>query len=183
MSKNCIIIHGCADQGDHTYNTHWIPWLKRQLETNGVPTDIPLMPEPWAPDYAAYKQVLDQLPVTEETVLVGHSCGCAFLVRWLGETKKRVAKLILVAPWKIPDPGDEVKEAFYVYPINETLKDRVGATVLFTSDDEAPEGKESLKLFHDAVGGEIVELAGYGHYTLVDMGTEEFSELLRAVLS
>jgi len=53
---------------------------------------------------------------------------------------------------------------------------------MFTADDEEDEGKESLKIFHQALDGEVIELKGYGHYTLGDMGTEEFPELLNKIL-
>jgi hypothetical protein len=39
-----------------------------------------------------------------------------------------------------------------------------------------------LKIFHKALGGKIIELKGRGHYTLNDMGTEEFPELIEVVL-
>ena len=54
---------------------------------------------------------------------------------------------------------------------------------MFTADDEEKEGKESLKIFHQALGGEILELKGHGHYTLGDMGTEKFPELLEVILN
>ncbi|OGZ67843.1 MAG: hypothetical protein A3D44_02915 [Candidatus Staskawiczbacteria bacterium RIFCSPHIGHO2_02_FULL_42_22] len=66
--------------------------------------------------------------------------------------------------------------------IDGDIKSRVGEIVMFTADDEEDEGKESLKIFHQALGGEIVELKGHGHYTLGDMGTEEFPELLEVIV-
>jgi len=53
------------------------------------------MPDPWAPDCEKYKAEFKKYEVEENDILVGHSCGSAFLVRWLGETKKRINKLIL----------------------------------------------------------------------------------------
>ena len=70
-----------------------------------------------------------------------------FLVRWLGETKRKIFKLILVAPWKIPDKDDEFRKELYAYPIDEGIKSRIGEIVMFTADDEEDEGKESLKIF------------------------------------
>lgn len=63
------------------------------------------MPDPWAPEYEKFKQAFEKNPVSEHTILVGHSCGCAFLVRWLGESKQKIDTLILVAPWKVPKAG------------------------------------------------------------------------------
>lgn len=187
MSKklNCVIIHGCPSDAKkamnpktRTYDKHWIPWLKRELSSRGIETKTPLMPNPWAPDYQAFKKEFEKYKVTKNTILIGHSCGCSFLVRWLGESKQKVRKLILVAPWKIPDKGDKSRKAFYTYPIDKTIKSRVGEIVMFTADNEEKGGKKSLKIFHDALGGKIIELKGMGHYTLDDIGTEKFPRLL-----
>lgn len=188
-AQTCLIIHGCPSNDEkamnpetRTYDKQWIPWLKKQLVSKNIPTETPLMPSPWQPDYEKFKQEFEKYPVGENTILIGHSCGCAFLVRWLGETKRNISKLILVAPWKIPDEDDEFRKAFYLYPIDQTIKDRVNNIVMFTSDNEEDDGKKSLKIFHDALGGEIIELKGRGHYTLDDMQTEEFPELLTEIL-
>jgi predicted alpha/beta hydrolase family esterase len=188
-NSNCIIIHGCPRDVERaknpetrTYDKHWIPWLKKELISLGINTEVPMMPEPWYPDYEKFKKEFEKYEVNENTVLVGHSCGAAFLVRWLGDSKTKIAKLILVAPWKIPDENNDLKKAFYSYPIDETLKSRAGEIVIFTADDEEEDGKESVKIFHQALGGEVIELKGRGHYTMGDMGTEEFPELLKVLL-
>ena len=188
-AKKCIIIHGCPSDVEkamnpekRTYDKHWIPWTKKQLIAKGIKTETPLMPSPWQPDYEKFKNEFEKYEVDENTILIGHSCGCAFLVRWLGETKKKIFKLILVAPWKIPDKDDKFRKEFYTYPIDETIKERVKEIVMFTADDEEDDGKESLKIFHKSLDGEIIELKGRGHYTLNDTGTEEFPELIEVVL-
>lgn len=165
-----------------TYDKHWIPWLRQHLEQEGVSAIVPLMPNPWAPDYEAFKVAFEQNRIGEEDVLIGHSCGGAFLVRWLGDTKQKIAKLILVAPWKIPDEGDADRERFYGFSIDESIRDRVKEIVIYTSNDEEDEGKESVRIFHGALGGKLIELKGHGHYTMRDMGTEEFPELLQEVI-
>ncbi len=188
--KNVIIIHGCPSNAEkamnpetRTYDKHWIPWIKKELTEKRIKTEVPLMPNPWEPDYNSFKREFEKHEVSEDTILIGHSCGCAFLVRWLGDTKQKISKLILVAPWKIPDKNDQFRKAFYEYPIDEGIKSRVKEIVMFTADNEEEDGKKSLKIFHDVLGGEIVELKGRGHYTLDDMGTDEFPELLDILLN
>ena len=189
-NKKVIIIHGCPsgvekamNSETRTYDKHWIPWLKKELISKGIDVETPLMPDPWEPDYKKFKKEFEKYEVTEQTVLVGHSCGSAFLVHWLGDTKQKISKLILVAPWKIPDDKeDKIREVFYGYDIDETIKNRVGKIIMFTADDEDYNGKESLKIFNQVLGGEIVELKGRGHYTRGDMGTVEFPELLETIL-
>lgn len=189
MDRNCIIIHGCLSEeervDDISLHLNWIPWVVERLSLKGMRVEAPLMPEPWAPSYEAYREVIERFDIGEDTVLVGHSCGSAFLVRWLGETKRRVAKLILVAPWKILDEhekGDLRREAFYGFSIDMSISSRVGEIVMFTSDDEESDGKESLRIFHKALGGTIIDLPNHGHYTQGDMSTVEFLELLEVIV-
>lgn len=44
-SKNCLVIHGCPgdeeslmDLSERTYTKHWIPWIRRELNARGIPT-------------------------------------------------------------------------------------------------------------------------------------------------
>ena len=182
---DCIVVHGCPSKEKspeaRTYDEHWIPWIKKELISRSIKTETPLMPAPWSPVYEDFKKEFEKYSVSENTILIGHSCGCAFLVRWLGESRKKINKLILVAPWKIADIEDKFRPAFYNYPIDETIKSRVKEIVMFTADDEKENGKKSLQLFHDVLGGKIIELKGRGHYVLGHMGTEEFPELLEEI--
>lgn len=186
---NCLIVLGCPsnaekamDEKTRTYDKHWQPWLKKELIIRGIPTQTPLMPNPWAPVYDAFKNEFSKFSVTENTILIGHSCGCAFLVRWLGETRQTIYKLILVAPWKIPDRNSPIKKAFYRYHIDPTIKSRTKEIVMFTSNNEREAGKRSLTIYHQSLGGEIINLPNHGHYTMEGMSTPEFPELLTVVL-
>lgn len=185
---NVIIVHGCPSDVEkamhektRTYDKHWIPWIRKKLSERNIKIFVPLMPEPWKANYFKWKNEFDKLLVDEDSILIGHSCGCAFLVRWLGETKQKIKKLILVAPWKIAESGKAEKE-FYNYPIDECVKKNVGEIIIFTSNDEEEDGKRSVKIFYKYLGGEIIELENHGHFTLGEMGTEEFPELLDRIL-
>ncbi|MFH0937058.1 MAG: alpha/beta hydrolase [Candidatus Daviesbacteria bacterium] len=186
---NCLIIHGCPSKKEprspylRSYDKHWIPWTKKELNKQGIKTETPHMPKPWQPNYEKFKKEFEKYKVNENSILIGHSCGCAFLVRWLGDSKQKILKLVLVAPWKISDKNDEFRKTFYEYLIDETIKSRVGEIVMFTADDEEEDGKKSLNIFHESLGGQIIELKGRGHYTQNDMGKEELPELLEVVLN
>lgn len=180
---NCIILHGCpGNSQDKRYNKHWMAWTKQELIFRGIKVETPLMPEPWKPNYEKFKKEFEKYIVNENSVLIGHSCGCAFLVRWLGETKQKINKLILVAPWKIPKKNDKSRENFYTYNIDETIKKRVKEIVMFTSNDEEEDGKKSLKIYHKSLNGKIINLKNHGHYTFGDMKTEKFPELIKEII-
>lgn len=184
---NCIIAHGCprnpvTDPNKRSYDKHWMPWLKEELSKNNVKTFIPLMPSPWKPNYKEWKKEFDKLKINEESILIGHSCGCAFLVRWLGDTGEKIKKLILVAPWKISTGENMEEKDFYEYQISDSVKFNIGSAVIFTSNGEEEDGKKSAKIFQENLSGKLIELKDHGHYCLDNMETEEFPELLEEVL-
>lgn len=185
---NCIIVHGGPgstppakhhDLGER----HWMGWLNKELNSRGIKTDNPEMPNPWNPVYEDYKKEFEKYHIDENTILVGHSHGCAFLVRWLGDSKQKIKKLILVAPYKIAVGDNKFKKEFYNFDIDPSIKNRVEEIIIFTSNDEEEEGKMSVKMYYDAIGGQIINLKDHGHYTTKYMGTIEFPEILQKIIS
>lgn len=185
-----IVVHGIAgdeiiekNSETRTYDKHWMPWIESEFGKKDIEVIRPIMPDAWDPDYNFWKEGFEQIEINEDDVLVGHSGGCSFLVRWLGETGKKVRKLILVAPWKIQSMDfSEGENELYDFKINRRVGKNVDEIVVFTSDDEEPDGKESAKIYVDFLGAELIELNGHGHYCFGDMGTVEFPELLKKII-
>lgn len=179
----CIILHGCSRGPEESERIlvkeaerYWIFWVQRELERRGIEAFVPIIPENWRMQYRVFKEAFERYGVDGETVLVGHSCTTAFLVRWLAETRRRVKKLILVAPWKFPESAD-----LFNFEIDGGVRELADEIVLFTSDNESEAGRRSLEVFHSALDGEVIELPGRGHYDPDDMGPE-FPELLEVIL-
>ena len=107
MISNVILIHGCNEHDEENMlqyglppqnKRNWIAWVGMKLKDRGIKTYAPLMPKNSRPTYEDWKRVLETLPIDDHSVLIGHSAGGGFLVRWLGETGTKIKKLILVAP-------------------------------------------------------------------------------------
>lgn len=98
---NCIIVHGSnssekhANEGLPRNERHWKPWIKKELEKRGFDVSNELYPKDWLPDYEEWKKVFERNKIDENTILIGHSAGTAFILRWLSENKRKVDKLIL----------------------------------------------------------------------------------------
>ena len=108
--KNALLLHGTCDREEyfsdlHTSlsNSHWLPWLQKQLLIRDILTQTPEMPQAYDPQYDLWEKTFERFDVDKNTILVGHSCGGGFLLRWLSENRVEVNKLILVAPWIDPD--------------------------------------------------------------------------------
>lgn len=183
-----ILIHGRPDKEEYFDDTmpkpheaHWFPWLKNKLQEHGIKTIIPVMPKPYEPDYEEWKKVFETLEITTETLLVGHSRGGGFLLRYLSEHKIVVEGFIMIAPSILPNPG--VVTGFSEYEIDKSIVDRIPKISLFYStDDEEGISKsvEKIKTFLPDII--YYEFNNKGHFTKGDLCTEEFPELLEEIL-
>ncbi len=85
-------------------NEHWLPWLQRQLLLQDILAYTPEMPKSYDPDWPVWVREFERYDIGPETILVGHSCGAGFLVKYLSlHPELTVGKVVLVAPWMDPD--------------------------------------------------------------------------------
>lgn len=187
--KTAIILHGMPSKesylarGGKVAHYHWRPWLKEQLEARGIEVATPEMPIPYEPDYQTWSAVFEQFPINEETILVGHSCGGGFLVRWLSEHKIKVGKVVLVAPWVDPH-GKFAPNMFKDLQIDSRIPERTAGMTMFCSTDDEPEELESFAILKEKLPTMVVkQYTDKGHFTIDDMKTTEFPDLLQAILS
>ncbi len=186
--KNAIILHGMplreeyfAPGGNRQSQMHWLGWLKNKLIEQGLVVENPEMPEPYEPDYEQWRSVFERYPVNENTMLIGHSCGAGFLVRWLSERKVKVGKVVLVAPWL--DLNHELKNGFFDFKIDQQLVRRTaGVTVLVSSDDDQEVLESVRRIQSTSPGIAIKEFSDRGHFIFASMYTEEFPELLEVLI-
>lgn len=156
-------------------------WLETKLREMGFGAIAPDMPTPWQPVYSEWKEVFKNLSVTDDTILVGHSCGAAFMVRWLLETGRRVRKIILVAPAKVPETPDDPRKDLYNFDLPTDASHIAQEIVLFTSNDFSHH-LASLDLYSKSLHPRVIHLENKGHFLYATMGTNEFPELLNEVI-
>lgn len=181
---HCVIIHGCPPAKDNVLpkEKRWMNWLEKELKQRGLNATASDMPTPWQPIYTEWKHVIEKLPITNRSYLVGHSCGAGFLVRWLLETNRHVRKLILVAPAKIPETPDDPRGTLYEFNLPHDASFIADERVIFISND-FPHHMKSFKLYKKSLNPRVVKLENKGHFLIFTMGTNEFPELLEEVLS
>ncbi len=178
-----IILHGCPpNQQSVTPQTNrWMNWLADKLSVLGYDAIAPDLPLSWKPQYVDWKREFEKHPVTHNTLLIGHSCGAAFLVRWLLDVKKKVKKLILVAPAKISESESDSRKDLYSFQLVTDVSDIADEIVIFTSND-LPHHLKSLEIYKKALNPRIIKLENKIHFLYSQMKTNEFPELLEEVL-
>lgn len=192
--QQVILIHGLPDKeevlGDFwpsPSNSHWFPWVQKQLTRKDILCQALEMPKAYNPTYIEHEKVLDQMNISEETILVGHSCGGGFLLRYFSEHKNlKPKKVILVAPWL--DPENYLKELnsdsdYFDFEIDESLTQRTNLICINSTDDEKYI-LDSVKIIQEKLPDiKMVTFNDKGHFTEPDLKTKEFPELVDIILN
>ncbi len=190
--SNVVIVHGFAETNDTLKKDYvpesqrsWRAWIKNELEKESISCVSLQMPSPWEPKYLEWKREIERVKIDENSILVGHSAGGGFLVRWLHETKKEIKKLILVSPGKSNRTKRQVLLEFYgngdYTDIKNLVKDRI---IIFTSEEDLDYHIKIAKEYGEELGAKVIKLGkGYGHFNSLHMKTPNFPELLEEIIS
>jgi alpha-beta hydrolase superfamily lysophospholipase len=168
---NAIILHGQPTKNRYfdpnfpaSSNYYWIPWLQKQLICRDIPTATPDVPNNWRTELSVWRQEFERYDIDEQTLIVGHSCGGGFLVRWLSEHPNvSPAKVVLVAPWLNPKKLEETWD-FFEFVIDKKLPDRTDLTVIY-SDDDMPQILDTVAVLKDQLqNAKFIQVQGRRHF-------------------
>jgi len=178
MNKTVFIIHGSFGHPKE----NWFPWLKNELEKLGCKVFVPKFPTPenqslenWLKVFKDYEKHLG-----ENTIMVGHSIGSAFILNVLEKLNHPIKAAFLVAGFIGKLNSEEVDE------INKSLaekefdwnkiKENCRQFALYQSNNDpyVPvkkgkelEGKLGAKLTLVKNAGHFNEKAGYTKFELL----------------
>ncbi|MFA6136057.1 MAG: alpha/beta hydrolase [Candidatus Paceibacterota bacterium] len=186
--KTAVIIHGSPTKKEYftrkkpsQSNKHWLSWIQKELNLKGILAQTPEFPEPYKPVYEKWCSVFEQFKIDENTMLIGHSCGGGFLVRWLSENKVKVGNVVLVAPWI--DPNHYLKTNFFDFKIDPNLAKRTKKLIIFESNNDFKEIQKSIDILRTKLkGANFKKFKNMGHFISSSMKTDKFPELLKELI-
>ncbi len=189
--KNAIIVHGMPPKREYRIvralgikasKFHWLGWLGRQLKRDGYEVWAPEMPHPWKPDYELWKEQAERAKIGPDTLLVGHSCGGGFWLRYLSEHPNlKVGRVVLVAPWI--DVPKTTAPQFFDFKLDKNLASRTkGLTIIYADNDMRAIDLSVEKIRKEVNDIDFKLMKGYGHFTIFKMHTTKFPELLQECL-
>lgn len=188
--KNAILLHGRPSKEEYydlakpsMSNAHWFPWLQGQLLKKDIAAVTPEVPLAYEPLWERWVKEVERFDIGPETILVGHSTGGGFWIRYLSEHKDlKVGKVVLVAPWI--DVEQEDPNHFFEFEIDQDLLTRTSGLTIFHSDNDHEEMQTSLKKLQAEIKNLTIKIFHeYGHFTSGSMKTTEFPELLKECLA
>lgn len=190
VMKNAIILHGIYDEEDYfsneklsPSNMHWTPWLQKKLLVKGYNCQTPEVFNSYQANYSDWLNAVKIHTINEETVIIAHSAGSGFFLKYLSEDKTlRAKKLILVAPFIDPF---KIFNDFLQTNLDKDLNNRIQEIHIFFAKNEYIEGiRETVKILRDLYPNIYYhEFDEGGHFSHEDMGTIEFPKLLEVIES
>lgn len=187
--KNAIILHGCPEKDDYyspklpsESNAHWLPWLQKELLIRDIHAVTPEVPHAYDPQWDVWVREVERYPIGPETILVGHSCGGGFWVKYLSlHPELYVDKVVLVAPWL--DPDYTIDEHFFAFEPDAQLASRTTELAIFKSNDDSDSVHRSIDYLCSKIPGiQMREFTGHGHFTYDNLKGIPFPALLDEIV-
>lgn len=180
---NAIIIHGTEGYPEE----NWFPWLKEQMKKYNYEVIIPQFPTPenqnpdaWFEVFNDYKKYLNN-----DTILIGHSCGGAFLLRVLEKIEVKIKASVFVASSVGVKPIKyyEVDRPFVEKPFNwDKIKKSSTHFFVFHSEDDPLICIGNGEKIASKLGVDLIRLKDAGHFNSKS-GYSKFLLLLEKIAS
>lgn len=107
---NVLILHGSYGKPFE----NWFPWLENQLSSLGIECIIPTFPTPKYQRYSDWAALLDYYYkkgyLNNNTIVIGHSCGAIFSVKYIIERNIHVKGIVTVSGYNNFKSGDETMD-------------------------------------------------------------------------
>jgi uncharacterized protein len=173
-----FIIHGLGGDPDE----NWFPWLRAELVGRGWTVNVPQMPGASAPILSEWMQHFAeyQSQLTQQSVLVGHSLGGTFILRFLEQYLGVVDTVIIVASPVQPmgNALDSHVSTFFVDAFQwEQIRSKAKRFILMYSDNDPYVSPEQATMLADGLQATIHLFPGAGHFNQ-SSGHTQLPELL-----
>lgn len=182
---NVIIVHGSFGKPFE----NWFPWLEKSLSDDGISCLVPSFPTPNKQNYDDWSELLKYYLsrgyLNSETLLIGHSCGAAFINKFILMNNINVKGTIAVSGYNNFYSGDKVMDglnsSFYL-PENRLCNianfSQKRISYYSTNDPFVP--FEILNIFAEVTKSKKVINSSGGHFNS-NSGYDKFDELLKEI--
>lgn len=163
---NIFIIHGTFGSPEE----NWFFWIKGELENAGQEVFVPAFPTPENQSLDSWIKVFEKQEgeLDENSVLIGHSLGCAFILNLLERTEVKIKLAVLVSGFvgALGNPKfDELNKSFAdrVFDWNK-IRENCKKFLVIHSDNDPHVPIEKAKELARNLGAEIEIVKEAGHF-------------------
>ncbi len=179
---NIFIFHGAYGNSEE----NWIPWLRNSLEKIGHNVFSPNFPTPenqslenWSKVFEGYRKYLK-----EDSILIGHSIGVAFLLNILENIDFQIRASYLVSGFieLLDNPiFDSINKTFISKEFDfDKIKNHSKNFTIVHSDNDPYVSLEKSQNLAYKLGVQVNLIHGAGHFN-IDSGYNRFDVLLENI--
>lgn len=135
------------------------------------------MPHPHRPDYKEWLAIAERFVPDDKTLIVAHSCGAGFVLRWLSEKHRSIKQLVLVAPW-LDTKGK--RGNFLDFVPSSSIQEKVeNLSLVYSPADTVLGSAESINVLKKTFpNAHFYPLPEGDHFSKDELGTHQFSQLM-----
>jgi len=176
--KRAIIVHCWEGYPEYC----WYPWVKKELEVKGFQVEVPAFPDTENPKLSEWLPMLKEIvgDPNEDLYLIGHSIGCATIMRYL-ETlteNQKIGGVVFVAGFNENVGYDEIQNFFETSIDLEKIKGKTkNGFVVIHSDDDPHVDLKFADIFKEKLGAEVIIKPGAKHFSGAIEGEDACLEL------
>jgi len=180
---NVIIVHGAYGYPGE----NWFTWLKTELEIRSIHCCVPALPTPNNQHLTTWLNKFEMITkdfITPDTVLIGHSLGATFILRWLEKYFGKLKSVILVGAFIYPvgiKHFDDINQSFINSSFNwEKITSCCSQFVSFYGSNDEYVKKDEFEFIAQQLNAKRIVISNGGHLN-TKAGYDRFPHLLRYV--
>lgn len=183
FKMNFFIIHGVYANPE----ANWFPWLKKELENRSYEVIVPKFPTPFDQSLESWLRTIAKYEskINEETVLIGHSLGAAFILNYVEQKNKKIKAAFLVAGFhkQLGIEYDEINKTFIDKKFDwKKIKNNCNKFFVFASDNDPYITLEITKELAKILDAKLTIIHNGGHLNK-QAGFDKFPMLFDLILS
>ena len=157
---NFIFIHGTKGYPEN----NWFPWLKEQLQTRGHHVIAPQFPINEDQNLSNWFKTLEDCEINDNTIIVGHSVGAAFIPSIAEKYSFRAAFLVCGFCRKLGLDFDSALETFVEKDFDwKRIRSNCSRYYQINSSDDPYVSVEQAKALESQLGVKMLLLNNAGH--------------------
>lgn len=180
MSPNVIIIHGAYGYPDE----NWFGWLKQELSFLNINCQVPALPTPEGQNLNSWIEVFRKETeglITSKTILIGHSLGAAFALKWLEKYPNPLYSLILVGTFLGSvgyDQFDSINKSFFANePAWDLIKTCCHKIYCYHGNNDPYVSRSQFDFISNNLSAKRIIVSNAGHFNAAS-GYTQFPQLL-----
>jgi uncharacterized protein len=185
MTINVIIVHGAYGHPQE----NWFGWLHRALHKQHIPCLVPSLPTPQGQTLENWLYEFDLQTashINSQTILIGHSLGAVFILRWLERCQQRLAGAIFAGAFLSPvgiERFDLINQSFLIDDYDfDKIRSHADKRICYHGKNDPYVNEYEFKLLARYLQAKRILISNGGHLNAM-AGYQTFPHILHLLNS